>query len=54
MSDAMIDAEEAPIHYVPSGRVNLFGLTGLMLAGCLLSLAMALALLFCEERGLYF
>ena len=54
MSDATIDAEEAPIHYVPSGRVNLFGLTGLMLAGCLLSLAMALALLFCEERGFYF
>jgi hypothetical protein len=54
MSDATIDAEEAPIHYVPSGRVNFFGLTGLMMAGCLLSMAMALALLFCEERGFYF
>src|SRR3954453_13397191 len=54
MSDAAIDAEEVPIHYVPSGRVNLFGLMGMMLAGCLLSLAMALALLFCEDRGLYF
>ncbi len=54
MSDDMIDSEEAPIHYVPSGRVNLFGLSGLMLAGCVLSLAMALALLFSEDRGLYF
>src|SRR5438270_33072 len=33
----MSDAQEAPIHYIPSGRVHLFGLTGLRLAEAILN-----------------